>query len=78
MRVDPYDWEGDVTGENREQVVRALQERMSVRHIVVSKHELFRAQDLIEGDYIVFTKESVAIVLVYGRKTKEYKMVVIE
>lgn len=78
VRIDPYDWEGDVTGENREQVVRALQERISTRHIIVSKHELFRAQDLVEGDYIVFTKESVAIVLVYGRKTKEYKMVVIE
>ena len=55
-----------------------LQERMSTRHIPVSKHELFSAEDLVEGDYIVFARESVAIVLVYGRKTKEYKMVVIE
>jgi hypothetical protein len=77
-RVDPYDWEGDVTEENRERVKRALQERMSTRYIAVSKHELFSAEDLVEGDYIVFTKESVAIVLVYGRKTKEYKMIVIE
>lgn len=77
-RIDPYDWEGSVTEENREQVIRALQERMSTRHILVSKHELFRAEDLVEGDYIVFARESVAIILVYGRKTKEYKMVVIE
>jgi hypothetical protein len=77
-RVDPYDWEGDVTAENRERVKRALQERMSTRYLAVSKHELFSAEDLVEGDYLVFTKESVAIVLVYGRKTKEYKMVVIE
>jgi hypothetical protein len=135
-RVDPYDWEGDVTAENRERVKRVLQERMSTRYIAVGKHELFSAEDLVEGDYIVlrpfhnsikqsiselklakdivfkliekwffsrfcslylgvfsgslksflgvtkwplvFTKESVAIVLVYGRKTKEYKMVVIE
>jgi hypothetical protein len=77
-RVDPYDWEGDVTAENRERVKRALQERMSTRYLAVSKHELFSAEDLVEGDYLVFTRESVVIVLVYGRKTKEYKMVVIE
>jgi len=77
-RIDPYDWEGSVTEENRERVKRALQERISTRHVPVSKHELFSAEDLVEGDYIVFAKESVAIVLVYGRKTKEYKMVVIE
>jgi phage gp45-like len=77
-RIDPYDWQGDVTAENREQVKRALQERVSTRYIVVSKHELFSAEDLMEGDHVVFAKESVAIILVYGRKTKEYKMVVIE
>jgi fructose-1,6-bisphosphatase/sedoheptulose 1,7-bisphosphatase-like protein len=77
-RIDPYDWQGDVTAENREQVKRALQERMSTRYLAVSKHELFSAEDLVEGDHIVFAKESVAIILVYGLKTKEYKMVVIE
>jgi len=77
-RIDPYDWEGDVTEENRGRVKRALQERMSTRYIAVNKHELFSAEDLVEGDHIVFAKESVAIILVYGRKTKEYKLVVIE
>ena len=77
-RIDPYDWEGNVTEENRERVKRALQERMSTRYIAVSKHELFSAEDLAEGDHIVFAKESVAIILVYGRKTKEYKLIVIE
>lgn len=77
-RVDPYDWEGDVTVENREWVKRALQERISTRYVVVSKHELFSAEDLVEGDHIMFAKESVTITLVYGRKTKEYKTVVIE
>jgi len=77
-RVDPYDWEGDVTAENKERVKRALQERISTRYVAVSKHELFSAEDLMEGDSIVFAKESVTIRLVYGRKTKEYKMIVIE
>ena len=77
-RIDPYDWQGDVTAENREQIKRALQERMSTRYIAVSKHELLSAEDLVEGDHIVFAKESVAIILVYGRKTEEYKMIVIE
>lgn len=77
-RIDPYNWEGEVTEENREQVKRVLQERMSTRHVVVSKHELFSAKDLIKGDYIVFARENVVITLVYGRKTKEYKTVVIE
>lgn len=46
--IDLCSWEGDVTGENVEQVKRALQERISTRHVVVDKHELFRADDLME------------------------------
>jgi hypothetical protein len=50
---------------------------MRVRHVVISKPELFSADNLTVGDYVEFGMEQVKLVLVYGRKTKEYKTVII-
>ena len=75
--INPYDWEGEVTEENIEWVRRALQERMPMRHVVISKLELFSADNLTVGDYVEFGREQVKLVLVYGRKTKEYKTIII-
>ena len=76
--IDPYDWEGDVTAENREQVKEALQGRMPTRHIAISKHELFSVDCLTEGDHVVFGLKNVVVILVYGKKKKEYKMVIVK
>ena len=74
--IDPFNWQGEVTAENREQVREALGKRMPTKHIAVSKHELFSKEDVMEGDYAVFTSENVAVSLVYGKKEKEYKSIV--
>jgi hypothetical protein len=75
-KIDSSHWEGEVTAQNIEQVREALGSRMKTRHIAIGKHDIFSKDDLAEGDYVIFTPESVTLRLVYGREVKEYKTVV--
>lgn len=75
--IDPYHWKGDITAENIDQTREALRSRMPTPHIAISKLELFSADNLTEGDHVVFAPEDVTITLVYGRNNKEYKTIVI-
>jgi fructose-1,6-bisphosphatase/sedoheptulose 1,7-bisphosphatase-like protein len=66
MHVDSSQWEGEVNAENIEQVREALGKRMKTRHIAVDKFDLFTKDDLVEGDYVIFTPTNVTLRLVYG------------
>ncbi len=75
--IDPYNWAGNVTSENIEQVREVLRTRMPTRHIAISHHELFSADSLNEGDHVMFSQEKVTLTLIYGLAVKETKTVII-